>query len=366
MVVFRLAYAYRCEMVDVAVVRLVGADDGDDVLERGVGGEAPVVDGDGRRRRVLDLAGLEVLEVLGVRAHGLLLEVADEAVRELGGDEVADEVGVEEDALRGEHEGALPPPWLHHLQEGHQVHPLVLGLLQQRADPAAALLEAAEGAQVEQHAAHHPGHPGHRLQQQRVARVPPLEEEVPGHRQRPHRPVRQLVREALRLVVLRHVDRRVRRVRVPWLCHNAKETHIMNTIKSRIHRAKKQKKKRTHQWLMSAYPKTEPLPFRAVLLHELRRLDAPVAHDGLLVLRVGRRRRRRCRRLRQLLGCAFFDVRAGAAGAGHPRGENPRGGGHDAPGARGEPGVHRLGGEQAGAQVAQQRRSGHSGAHLGD
>ena len=60
------------------------------------------------------------------------------------GGEVGDEVGVEVDALRGEHERALPPLGLRHLQERHEVHPLVLGLLQQRADPAAALLEAAE------------------------------------------------------------------------------------------------------------------------------------------------------------------------------------------------------------------------------
>ena len=76
--------SYRREVVDIAVVRLVGANDRDDVLELGVGGEAPVVDGDGRRRRVLDDAGLEVLEVLRVGVHGLFLEVADEAVRELG------------------------------------------------------------------------------------------------------------------------------------------------------------------------------------------------------------------------------------------------------------------------------------------
>jgi hypothetical protein len=48
------------------VVGLVGAHHSDDVLERGVMEEAPVVDGNGRSGHVLDLAGLDVLEVLGV------------------------------------------------------------------------------------------------------------------------------------------------------------------------------------------------------------------------------------------------------------------------------------------------------------
>ena len=168
-----IMHAYRCEMIDVAVVSLVGAHDGDDVLERGVGGEAPVVDGDGRGRDVGELAGLEVLEELGVRVDGLLLEEADDAVRELGGEELTMEVGDEEDALDGDDEGALVPLWVRHLHEGHQVHALVLGLFQQRADPAAALLEAPEGPEVEQHAAHHPRHRRHRLQHHRAAPVPP-------------------------------------------------------------------------------------------------------------------------------------------------------------------------------------------------
>jgi hypothetical protein len=73
-------------VIDVAVVGLVGAHHSDDVLERGVMGEAPVVDGNGRSGHVLDLAGLDVLEVLGVGVDGLLLEVSDDAVRKLGGD----------------------------------------------------------------------------------------------------------------------------------------------------------------------------------------------------------------------------------------------------------------------------------------
>ena len=165
---------YRRKVIDVAVVRLVGAHHDNHILERRISWELPVVDGNGRRGDVLDLAGLEVLEVLGVGVDGLLLEVADDTVRELGGDEVAEEVGVEEDALHGEDERALVPLGLGHLHEGHEVHALVLRLLQQRPDPAAAVLEAAERAQVQQHAAHHPRHRRHRFQHHSAAAVPPL------------------------------------------------------------------------------------------------------------------------------------------------------------------------------------------------
>lgn len=44
-----------------------------------------------------------------------------------------------------------------------------------------------------------------------------LEEDVSGHAQRLDGPVGDLVEQHLRLVVLLQVDRRVRRVRLPWL-----------------------------------------------------------------------------------------------------------------------------------------------------
>uniref|UniRef100_A0A8R7UB58 Uncharacterized protein n=1 Tax=Triticum urartu TaxID=4572 RepID=A0A8R7UB58_TRIUA len=189
------------------------------------------------------------------------------------------------------------------------MHALVLGLLHERADPAAVVLEAAERAQVQQHAAHHGWHRRDRLQQQRVAGVPALEEEVAARAQRPHDELRHLVRHRPRLVVLGHVHGRVRPIRVPR-------------------------------------PEGEPRPLRAVVLDELPRLDAPVARHGLLVLL------RRCCALGLSSGFFLFGMRA-CGSAGYPRGEDPRGGGHDAPRARGESG-RRLGGdEEAGAQVAQ-------------
>jgi hypothetical protein len=61
---------------------------------------------------------------------------------------------------------------------------------------------------------HHARHGGDGLQQQRVARVPPLEQELLRHHQRLDQPVRQLVRQGPGLVVLLRVDRRVPRLHI--------------------------------------------------------------------------------------------------------------------------------------------------------
>lgn len=71
----------------------------------------------------------------GVGVHGLLLDVADEAVASLGADEVRQEEGVVHDPLGDHHRETEDGAGLLELEEGQQVHPLVLGLLQQRVDP---------------------------------------------------------------------------------------------------------------------------------------------------------------------------------------------------------------------------------------
>ena len=68
-------------VVDVAMLGLVGAHGDDDVAQAGVGRQAPVVERDLRRGHVLDLARVDLLQVLGVADHRLLLEVADQAMR---------------------------------------------------------------------------------------------------------------------------------------------------------------------------------------------------------------------------------------------------------------------------------------------
>lgn len=90
--------------------------------------------------------------------HGLLLKVPDEAVANLGADEVCDKHGVEVDALRADDEYLHEPARLAHLEEGQEVHALVVRLLEQRLDPAVVALQTPERVEVSQHAGHHARH----------------------------------------------------------------------------------------------------------------------------------------------------------------------------------------------------------------
>ena len=165
---------YRSIVIHIAVMRLVGPHNPHHVEKSRVGRQTPVIDGNGGGGGVLVLALLEIGEKLGVGMHGLFFEVAGEAVSELGRYQVAQEVEVEEDALDRDDEGTLVPFGACDLHECHEVHSLVLGLFEQGADPAAGVFEAAEGAEVEEHASYHSGDGGDGFQQHGMAAMPPL------------------------------------------------------------------------------------------------------------------------------------------------------------------------------------------------
>ncbi|KXH63971.1 hypothetical protein CNYM01_13806 [Colletotrichum nymphaeae SA-01] len=98
---------------------------------------------------------VDLVETARVRVHGLLLEVPDEAVGDLGGDEVRQEHAVEEDALGAEDHDLHEPARLRHLHERQEVHALVEALLEERLDPAVVALHAAQAAEVAEHAGDH-------------------------------------------------------------------------------------------------------------------------------------------------------------------------------------------------------------------
>lgn len=103
-----------------------------------------------------EATSLDLLDASCVGEDGLFLEVADEAVARAGRDHVAEDCGgarergelwargegglltegIVEDALRGEHHGAEEARRFLERHEGHEVHALVLRLLEQRVDPA--------------------------------------------------------------------------------------------------------------------------------------------------------------------------------------------------------------------------------------
>ena len=89
-------------------------------------------------------------------APARLLSTSPTKLTGVGRSQVQQEEQVPHDPLRrddrGAEKGPLPLP---ELKERHQVHPLVLGLVQQSVDAPAVVAEHAEGAEVAQGAPYH-------------------------------------------------------------------------------------------------------------------------------------------------------------------------------------------------------------------
>ena len=114
-------------VVNATMNGLVGADVEQEVPHGALAlGDLPVRDGDVGYlelgiRPPREAAALELVDAPRVRVHRLLLEVPDEAVADPGRDQIADEEGVEEDALGAEDHELHEPSWLAHLHEGQEV-----------------------------------------------------------------------------------------------------------------------------------------------------------------------------------------------------------------------------------------------------
>ena len=104
----------------------------------------------------------------------------------------AEEEG-EEQRLGDQHHDALEPVGARDLDEGHQVHALVLGFLHQRADPAVVVAHPAQATQVDQRGADHAGDRGDGFQHDRPVAVALGEEGVGQEAQAAGDAVGQLV-----------------------------------------------------------------------------------------------------------------------------------------------------------------------------
>lgn len=101
---------------------------------------------------------VNLLETSRVSVDGLLFEVSDEAVHNLGGHEVGEEEAVEEEALGANDHGLHEPARLAHLHKGQEMHAFVVALLEEGFNPAVVSLHSSEAVEVTQHAAHHSWH----------------------------------------------------------------------------------------------------------------------------------------------------------------------------------------------------------------
>jgi hypothetical protein len=195
-------------VIDVAVMRLVRPDDEDHVAERRRIAEAPVALCDLRRRHVGAPALVDLLEVKRVAQHRLLLEIADDAVRGPGARQIEREESQVEDPLDGEDHEALERGRLRHLDEGHEVHPLILRLVHQGADPALVVAHAAQAFEVRDRGADHSGHRRHRLEHDGAVAVALGEEGVGAEAKRLGEAIGDAIGGAARLVMDAEIDGR--------------------------------------------------------------------------------------------------------------------------------------------------------------
>lgn len=116
-------------------------------------GHAPVFDGNLRHleawaRPLWQRSLVHLLEASRIRMNRFFLQVGHEPVADPRRHQIGDEHGVVEDALRGKDHQAHQPARLVEVEEGQQVHPLVVRLFEQRLDPSLVGLEPSERVQV--------------------------------------------------------------------------------------------------------------------------------------------------------------------------------------------------------------------------
>ena len=81
-----------------------------------------------------------------------------------GGDEVTEEECVEEDTLRAENHEAHERAWLSELEEGEEMHSLVVGFLEKRLNPSIIPTHFSERVEMSDHSCYHWGDAGDGLE----------------------------------------------------------------------------------------------------------------------------------------------------------------------------------------------------------
>ena len=147
-------------MIDVAVAGFVGADGDDHIAQARPGVELPVGDGDRGRRR---WHRCRRRRQPGTRCNSRPLPPRSRPRRDARSGATSGTAGnmrCRKCPAPGAR-AAARRRWPGDLHEGHEVHALVLRLVQEQADAAAIGFEAAQGTQVPKGSADHNGHPGH-------------------------------------------------------------------------------------------------------------------------------------------------------------------------------------------------------------
>lgn len=142
-------------MVHIAVLSLVGANGDDHIAQCRVFVQLPIINGDFWGSDVLVPTFIHLSQVLGVRNDRFFFKIANNPVCRARREQVEEEVGVVERELRDRDDHPLKQCRIGDVDEGHQVHPLILGFVEEGADPSLILTNMAKSREVLQQTADH-------------------------------------------------------------------------------------------------------------------------------------------------------------------------------------------------------------------
>jgi hypothetical protein len=188
-------------MVHIAVPGLIQPHDDDDMAQTSIGAQLPTGDGELRCRYVFCPPCINLGQIFGVALNRLLFQIADKPVSDAWPKQVEHDETVEEDALCYDDQGTFKPIGFGDLNEGHQMSAFILGLVQQRSDPAAIILKPAQGLQVGQHAANHAGHGSDCFQHNRTVAIAMPGKRISKARQEFHRAKGDVITQSDGLVI---------------------------------------------------------------------------------------------------------------------------------------------------------------------
>ena len=165
-------------MIDIAMTSLVRANYHDDIAQSCVRSQLPVVNRDFWRRHIRFRAAVQFSEVLGVTVDRLFLKITNEAVRGLWRKQLEQKKQVVENALGDQNQQALEPRRLGDVYKCHQVHALVLRLIQECADPAVIAFHPAQRTKMLQGTTDHARYRRNGFEHNRAMTIPPGEKPV--------------------------------------------------------------------------------------------------------------------------------------------------------------------------------------------
>lgn len=193
-------------MIHISMHGLIGSHNKRHVSNCRIGVQIPVSLCNQWRWPIRDHSRINVREHLGVRAAGLLFQIAHKSMRGLGRCHIQHEKRIEENALCSDDEKTLEQCRSADLDPRQQMHALILGLFEQFHDPAVVSLHSTQRSQMSNHTSDHAWHGCNSLEHNGPVQIALAEKHIGKESQKTHHSQCNAIALALRIQVRRVVD----------------------------------------------------------------------------------------------------------------------------------------------------------------